>query len=257
MILALDVGNTNIVFGGIDGEKIYFESRLSTDRHKTETEYAVLFKNILDIHGIALDQLDGAIISAVVPPLTKILKRALMLVTGFDPIEVTAKMDLTLQYAVDNHDQVGSDIIVGAVAAMDKYPLPLILFDLGTATTISVLDAKGVFLGMSILPGIRISQDALAAGTSLLPHIEYDYHGSVIGTNTVDCMKSGLIYGNASMMDGMIARIEEELGGPATVVATGGLAKAVTPYCRREVILDDNLLLKGLWLIYAQHMKKV
>lgn len=255
MILALDVGNTNIVIGCLDGENIYFEGRLSTDREKTEMEYAVMFKNILDIYDVDISELDGAIISSVVPPLTAILKSAMQLVTGCVPLEVSIAMDHGIKLDVDRPEQVGSDLIVSAVAALDKFAPPLIIIDMGTATTISVLDKDGVFCGRSILPGVKISQDALSAKASLLPNIGIEPADDIIGRNTVDSMKSGMIYGSAAMLDGMIDRIEEVLGQKAAAIATGGLACAVVPYCKREIVLDDALLLKGLWLIYERKQK--
>lgn len=252
MILALDVGNTNIVIGCLDGENIYFEGRLSTDREKTEMEYAVMFKNILDIYGVDISQLDGAVISSVVPPLTAVLKQAVLLVTGYAPTEVSIAMDHGIKLDVERPEQVGNDLIVSAVAALDKFLPPLVIIDMGTATTISVLDQNGVFCGRSILPGVKISQDALSAKTSLLPNIGVEPAEHIIGRNTVDSMKSGMIYGNAAMLDGMIDRIEDTLGQPVTAIATGGLAGAIIPYCKREIILDDTLLLKGLWLIHQR-----
>ncbi len=253
MILALDVGNTNIVAGCIDEHSLHFGCRIATDREKTDMEYAVLFKNILDVHKIDPRALDGAIISSVVPPLNHVLAHALETLTGSAPMEVNVHMNHGLQIDLDTPDLIGSDLIVGAVAALDRFRPPLIIFDLGTTTTISVIDKQGVYRGGAFLPGIQISLDALSARTSQLPSISFDAPGNIIAKNTVDYMKSGIVYGNAAMMDGMIDRIEAELGEKTTIVATGGLASFVTTHCVHEIHLDDDLLLKGLLLLYNKN----
>ena len=250
MILALDVGNTNIVIGCMDKEEIYFECRLSTDRNKTTAEYAVLLKNVLDVYGVDINQIDGAIMSSVVPPIDKMLKSAIHIVTGYMPIEVNVKLNHGVRMDTDNPEQLGNDILVSLVAALDEYKSPVIIFDLGTATTIAVIDQYSIFKGVVILPGIKISQDTLTSSTSQLPAISYEAPPNVIGTNTIDAMKSGLVFGNASMMDGMIERIEEEIGEKATVVATGGLAESVAKFCKHDIILDDSIMLRGLRLLY-------
>lgn len=256
MILALDIGNTNIVFGCMDKDEIYFECRLSTDRNKTTAEYAVVFKNVLDIYGINLNDIDGAIISSVVPPINKILSDAIHIVTGYRPIEVNVKLNHGVKMDTDNPEQLGNDILVSLVAAIAEYEPPIIIFDLGTATTISIVDKDGVFKGMAIMPGIKISQDTLTQKTSQLPAISYEAPPNIIGTNTIDAMKSGLIFGNASMMDGMIERIEKELGKEATVIATGGLSECVTKYCTHKIIQDDMIMLRGLRLLYEMNEEK-
>ncbi|MEG1873101.1 MAG: type III pantothenate kinase, partial [Ruthenibacterium sp.] len=158
-----------------------------------------------------------------------------------------------LNILIDNPAQLGSDLVVDAVAAIHAYEKPLIIIDMGTATTFSVVDQKGNYLGGVICSGLKISLDALTARTSQLQSIGLEPPKSVIGCNTVDCMKSGAIYGGASMLDGMIDRIQEEMGQKAIVVATGGLGKFVVPYCKHPIIYDDALLLKGLWLIYKKN----
>lgn len=256
MILALDIGNTNIVIGCLDGEKIYFEGRLATDRNKTEMEYAVMFKNILDIYHVRWENLEGAIVSSVVPPLTQIIKQAVHAVIGVMPLEVSACSNHGLKFAIDHPEEVGNDLTVAAVAALSEYKPPLVIIDMGTATTISVINRDGVYCGGAILPGLKISQEALTGRTSQLPSISLDAPKNVIGTNTTDCMKSGMIYGTAAMLDGMIHRIEASLGNPVTVLATGGLSAAVIPFCERNIYYDNDLLIKGLWQIYCSMQKK-
>ncbi len=257
MILAIDIGNTNIVLGGVADGRPCFQSRLSTDQNRTEDEYAVYFKHIFELYRVHQADLEGAIISSVVPPLTNPLARAVKLITGKEPLVVGPGVKTGLNILIDNPGQLGADLVVAAVATMDKYPLPQIIFDMGTATTTSVIDRKGNFLGGQILPGLRISLEALTSSTAQLPRISLEAPDHVIGRNTIDSMKSGLVYGHAAMIDGLIARIEEELGDKATVIATGGLAPFLLPYCRREGILYDNeLLLHGLWLIYQKNAKR-
>lgn len=256
MILAIDLGNTNIVLGGIEDEKIYFVARLSTDRNKTEDEYKIYFRQIMEIYGIKKEDVDGAIISSVVPPLTDVLREAVEHYTGKQALTVGPGIKTGLNILMDNPAQLGSDKVVTAVATMNSYPLPQIIIDMGTATTMSVLDKNGGFLGGPIFPGVMVSHDALIARTSQLPRVSLEAPPQVVGRNTIDCIKSGLILGNAAMMDAMIERIEEELGEKATVIATGGLSGTIIPHCRRrDIICDDDLLIKGLGIIYKKNVK--
>ncbi|MCR4718352.1 MAG: type III pantothenate kinase [Firmicutes bacterium] len=251
MILAVDVGNTNIVLGCIENGKIIFSGRLTTDAQKTDMELAVILNNIFSLNNINPLGFEGAIISSVVPPINKALKSAIKLITGKDAYEVHGCEDLKV--AIDDPNQLGNDLVVGAVAVLDEFKPPIVLIDMGTATTIFVIDKDGRYLGGSIMPGIMISQKALSSVASLLPSISLDAPKSVIGANTVDSMNSGAVFGNASMLDGMIDRIESELGEKVTAVSTGGLSRFITSHCRHEIIYDEDLLLKGLWLIYQKH----
>ena len=253
MLFAIDIGNTNMVIGCIDKEKILFSERLSTDHSKTALEYALLFKNILDLHGIDRSDVSGAIIASVVPPITAIMTEALGKIVSCNVKIVGPGLKNGLKICMDNTAQVGADLIVAAVAGVRDYTCPLILIDMGTATTITFVDKDKNYCGGMILPGLRVSLDSLTSRTSQLPRISLDPPKRLIGKNTLDCMKSGILYGNASMLDGMIDRIEEEIGSTATVIATGGLASAIVPLCRHEIILDDDLLLRGLLYIYERN----
>ena len=254
MILAIDVGNTNIVLGCLEEKQVRFTVRLQSDRNKTGDEYAVLFYSILKIHGIDPKDIEGSIISSVMPRLVAPLKTALKKVTDTDAMVVGPGIKTGIPIIIDNPAQLGSDLVVGAVAAMSRYKPPLVLFGLGTATTMSVIDRDGRFLGGSIFPGVRISQDALSSRTSQLPYISLDEAPkSVIGRNTVDSMQSGAIFGTAAMLDGMIDRAAAELNDTPTVIVTGGLAKSIAPYCNRDVIVEEDLLLLGLALIYEKN----
>lgn len=254
MLLAIDVGNTNIVLGCIEGDDICCTARIATDRTRTEDEYAMALTQILALRGIDPKGLDGAIISSVVPELKPILTKAIRVLCGITPLVVGAGVKSGLNIRIDNPAQLGSDLVVGAVGAMSKYPKPLLVFDFGTATTLSVIDGKGAYLGGMIMPGLRLAVEALASRTAQLPHIDLSAPPRAIGTNTVDCMNAGAIYGNAAMLDGVIDRVEAELGEPvAAVVATGGLISKVAPYCRRKIEIEEDLMLWGLKIIYEKN----
>lgn len=253
MILAVDMGNTNIVIGGIDKHKTYFVERMSTVLHKTDLEYAVLIKTILDLHNVDPQAIEGAIISSVVPPLTNIIRASLYKVTGKNPLIVTSGMKTGLNILMDNPKTLGADLVVGSVAAMSMFQLPLIVIDMGTATTMCVVNQKAQYIGGIIYPGLKVSLESLSGRTSQLPHISLERPEKTIGKNTIDCMRSGIIYGNASMIDGMIDRMETELGCHATVIATGGLAQFITPYCLHKIHYVDDLLLKGLMVLYRMN----
>ena len=254
MIIALDVGNTNIVFGIVKGDDVLFSARFATDQRKTEDEYAVFFKEILDLHQIDHQKIKGGIISSVVPPLTRILARAVTLVSGVTPMIVGPGVKTGLNILIDQPRQLGSDMVVDAVAALSLYQPPLIILDLGTASTMSVIDQKGNYIGSVIIPGIRISLDALASRTAQLPRVSLEAPEHVIGRNTVTAMQSGLIYGQASLIDGMIDRIEHELDMQTQIVATGGLSKIIIPHCTHDIHYDQDLLIRGLLLIYRRNM---
>jgi len=254
MILAIDIGNTNIVIGCFEGEKIVFTERLSTKHTATELEYAVSFKNVLEIYGIKTNEIDGGIISSVVPSLTNIIKRAIGKLTKNKILSVGPGLKTGLNIKMDNPAAVGADLVVGAVAAINEYKAPMIFFDMGTATTISAIDKDKNYIGTVIIPGLEVSLNSLVGGTSQLPKISLEAPEKVLATNTVDSMKSGILYSTASYIDGMIDRIAEEMGEIKTVVATGGLASTVIPLCKKNIILDDELLLKGLMKIYNKNV---
>ena len=253
MILAIDIGNTNIVIGCVDEKKTYFIERLATVKTKTELEYAIDIKVVLELYGISREDIKGGIICSVVPQITSIVRLAAEKVLRRQILVVGPGIKTGLNILMDNPAQLGSDLVAGAVAGINEYPLPLIILDMGTATTICVIDEKKNYIGGIILPGVMVSLNSLTAHAAQLQGISLEPPRQMIGKNTIDCMKSGIINGNAAVVDGMIDRIEEEIGKKATAVATGGLAKAIVPYCRRKVILDDNLLLKGLLIIYNKN----
>jgi len=253
MIFAIDIGNSYIVTGGIDRDEICFVGRLSTDVRKTDIEYAFDIRNIMDLFHVDKDQIEGCIISSVVPLLTNTVKSAAEHIFGIDAMVVRPGLKTGLNIIMDNAAEMGADRVADAVAAINEYPVPLAIVDMDTATTISVVDGKKRVIGGSMYPGVRISLDALTSHASKLSGISLEKPKNVIGRNTADCMRSGILYGNASVIDGILDRMEDELGEKLTVIATGWMSAAIIPYCRRKIILDEKLLLKGLRLIYEKN----
>lgn len=251
MILAIDVGNTNIVLGVLDDENIVCSGRLHTNINDTVDEYAMKIYHFMNINGIK--EIEGAIISSVVPALISTLKKAIKVIYNIDSMVVGPGVKTGLPIKIDDPAQLGADMVVGAVAAKEKYPCPIIVFDLGTATTGSVISKNGEFLGGIITTGVKTSINALSTGTALLPQIDISAPKKVIGTNSVESMKSGFIIGTAVMLDGFVEKIEEELGEKATVIVTGGLGKTIAKNCKRDMIIEENLLLDGLRIIYNKN----
>ncbi|WP_295067857.1 type III pantothenate kinase [Ruminococcus sp.] len=256
MLLAVDIGNTNIVFGCVNekDEVVLFE-RISTNHNATAAEYAVLIRTILEMNSFDVSDIDDAIMSSVVPSVTNTVKEAIRKLFNVDVMVAGPGVKTGLNILIDNPAQLGSDQAVDAVAAINEYPVPLIIIDMGTATTLSVVDSKKNYRGGLILTGMKVAADALTARTAQLPKVNFEVPPHVIGTNTIDCLKSGILYSNASALDGIIDRIEEELGEKCTAVATGGLSELVVPLCKRKIILDNNLLIKGLAIIYRKNKK--
>ena len=255
MLLAIDIGNTNLVIGCIHDDKILFKARIATDRTRTSDQYGVEIKSMLEAYGVKRSDIDDCIISSVVPPVFNSVRTGVIKIIGKQPMVVGPGLKTGLNIHVDVPSQVGSDRIVIAVAALAEYKAPLLLMDLGTATTIEAVEPDNVYMGGVIIPGVRVSLDALTSRAAQLPGISLDQPKQVIGKNTVDCMRSGMMFGTAAMIDGLVERMEEELGHRCTLIATGGLAQFIAPLCKREIILDKDLLLKGLNIIYKKNKK--
>ena len=255
MILAIDIGNTNIVLGCIEDDKILFEARMATDLIKTSDQYCAELKVMLSLFEVAPEDIDGSIISSVVPPVLNSFKTAIRKLTGCSALVVGPGIKTGLNIRMDNPSEVGSDLIVAAVAAIAEYGAPLLLVDMGTATTITAIDESGAFVGGCICPGVKISMEALTGRTAQLPGISLDEPRCAIGKNTRDSMRSGIMLGAAAMLDGLLDRMESELGAKVTVVATGGISKFVLPLCRRKMVYDRSLMLKGLKLLYARNVR--
>lgn len=253
MLLAIDIGNTNITLGLYDEELLTVTARLATDTRKTSDEYAVDIKNVLELYGEEVALIEDCIISSVVPTVGAAVSSAVATLCDTVPLMLGPGVKTGLNIKIDNPAQLGADLAAGAVGAIHEYTMPCIIIDMGTATTISVLDKNGAFVGGTIGAGVRMTLRALAEGTAALPAISITGPKTVIGKNTVDCMQSGIVLGTAAMLDGLIDRINDELGESATVVATGGLSKEIIGYCRNDIIYNENLLLEGLRLIYEKN----
>jgi type III pantothenate kinase len=256
MILTVDIGNSNIVIGGVQEDEILFEARLRTDSTKTSDEYCLDVKSLMEVYGVDAGQVEGAIIASVVPQVLNSFQTAIKKLTGKTALVVGPGLKTGLNILLENPGQTGADLVVGSVAALREHKPPLTVIDMGTATTISVIDKNGAYLGGCISPGVKISMDALTDRTALLPGLQLDQPKRAIGRNTVDAMRSGIMMGAACMLDGMVERMEEELGYKTTVIATGGIAKFIIPLCNREMIYDKDLLTKGLVALYKENVKR-
>lgn len=256
MLLAIDIGNSNVVIGCLnENNETVKLFRMVTDLKKTEDEYAAGIKTILDYNQMGSEHFEGAIICSVVPPLTDIFRLAVEKIIGVRALVVGTGVKTGLNVMIENPASLGSDIVAASVAAMADFPLPVIVFDMGTATTITVVDKGNKFIGGAIVPGVALSMNALSSGTSLLQKVPIEAPKGYIHGTTLESMQSGAVYGNAAMMDGMIDRFEQELGCKASLVATGGIAAKIVPYCQHEIVYDENLLLRGLGIIYKKNKR--
>lgn len=255
MLLAIDVGNTNITIGIYDGESLEFTARVATDANRTSDQYAVELMGIFSLYNCDTDKLDGAIVSSVTPAVTNPICMAVKKAVNISPMVVGPGMKTGLNIAINDPAELGADLLAVSVAALNKYPLPNAVCDLGTASTISVIDKDGKMIGGIIYPGIRTSLMALVNNTAQLPQISYDTPKRVVGRNTIESMQSGLIFGAASLLDGMLDRIEDELGMSVTAIATGGFSADVVRNCKRKFIQDENLVLDGLRILYKKNEK--
>lgn len=253
MLLCTDVGNTNIKFALYKGDELLMKMRFSTNRKKTADDYAVDLFTIFQINNVDIKSISGSIISSVVPVVTYPLENAIRTVTGIDSMIVGPGIKTGLDIRLDNPATVGSDIVCTCVAVKELYPCPAIVVGLGTATTILYMNDNKAYCGGTILPGVQISLDALTSNAALLPAVNLSMPKKVIGTNTADCIRNGIIYGNSSMIDGMIGRYENEVGRKCTHIATGGFASTITKFCRNDIIVNDDLILEGLKIIYKKN----
>ncbi len=255
MILTVDIGNSNIVIGGVEGDEIIFEARLRTEATKTSDQYCVDLKILLDVYGIDQSKIEGSIIASVVPQVLNSLQTAIKKLTGKNSLVVGPGLKTGLNIQLENPSQTGADLVVGCVAALREHKPPMIVVDMGTATTMVVLDQSGALIGGCICPGVKVSADALTERAALLPGLQLDQPKKAIGRNTIDCMRSGVMLGAACMLDGMIDRMEQELGYKTTVVITGGIAKFITPMCKKNMVYDKDLLIKGLAILYRENKR--
>jgi len=253
VIVTIDIGNSNIAIGGFDGADLCFEVRISTETKKTSDEYASKILSVLAVHGVVDSEVTGAIISSVVPPLNAVIRRAVKLIWGIEPLMVGPGIKTGLNIHCDMPSSVGADLICACVAARALYGSPALIVDMGTATKMMVVDESGSFIGVSIIPGVQMGLNSLSENTAQLPKVELTPPKSVLGKNTQDSMRSGVVFGNASMIDGMIERIRNELGKDLPVYATGGIAPLIVPHCKNDVTVDGHLVLKGLNIIYTKN----
>ncbi len=253
MLLTIDIGNTNITLGAYEGDSLQFTARLATQPQNTDDQYAVAIKNLLSLYSVDIAEIEDAIIASVVPSVAYSVSNAVSKLFHIVPLMLGPGVKTGLNIKIDNPAQLGADLVAGAVGALEAYNMPCVVIDMGTASTISILDRNGTFIGGSIAAGVRLTLKALTENTAQLPSIPIEAPNSVIGTNTVECMQSGLVYGTAAMLDGLLARIADELGEQPTVVATGGLSKQIIEHCKTNIIYAENLLLDGLRAIYEKN----
>ena len=256
MILTIDIGNSNIVLGGVKDDQIVFEARLRTEVTKTSDQYCVDLKILMEVYGVDAKNVEGTIIASVVPQVLNSIRTAVQKLTGKVPLVVGPGLKTGLNILLENPGQTGADLVVADVAALREHKPPLIVIDMGTATTMAVLDKNGAHIGGCIIPGVKISLDALTDKTALLPGLQLDQPKKAIGRNTIDAMRSGIMLGAACMLDGMVERMEAELGYKTTVVITGGIAKFITPLCKTPMIYDKDLIIKGLAHLYRDNKRK-
>ena len=256
MILTIDIGNSNIVLGGVRNDEIVFEARLRTEATKTSDQYCVDLKILMEVYGVGSKDIEGTIIASVVPQVLNSMRTAIQKLTGKIPLVVGPGLKTGLNILLENPGQTGADLVVADVAALREHKPPLIVIDMGTATTMSVLDKNGAHIGGCIIPGVKISMDALTDRTALLPGLQLDQPKRAIGRNTIDAMRSGIMLGTACMLDGMVERMEAELGCKTTVIATGGIAKFIVPLCKTPMIYDKDLIIKGLAALYRDNKRR-
>ena len=256
MILTIDIGNSNIVLGGVKDDQIVFEARLRTEATKTSDQYCVDLKILMEVYGVSNKDIEGTIIASVVPQVLNSMRTAIQKLTGKVPLVVGPGLKTGLNILLENPGQTGADLVVADVAALREHKPPLIVIDMGTATTMSVLDKNGAHIGGCIIPGVKIAMDALTDRTALLPGLQLDQPKKAIGRNTIDAMRSGIMLGTACMLDGMVERMEAELGCKTTVIITGGIAKFIVPMCKTPMIYDKDLIIKGLAALYRDNKRK-
>lgn len=255
MLLTIDIGNSTISVGLFGADKtLHFLARLDTDTRKTADQISVDLMNLFALYGHKLTEVQDAILCSVVPPLNFMMQKALARLLRKPPMVVGPGVKTGLNIRTEIQSQLGADIVANAVSALEKYPAPIVTIDMGTATTIGVISEGRSYEGGLLLPGVNISLEALSRRAAQLPDISLQHPKSLIGKNTVDCMRSGIVYGTAGMLDGIVDRIREQFPDKqVTVVATGGNAPVIVKYCRNDIVYDKYLLMEGLWTIYQKN----
>ncbi|KYD10054.1 type III pantothenate kinase [Caldibacillus debilis] len=256
MLLVLDVGNSNIVLGVYKQDSLVHHWRIETDRNKTEDEYGMLIKSLFDHDGLSFSDIDGIIISSVVPPIMFALERMCTKYFHLKPLIVGPGMKTGLDIKYENPREIGADRIVNAVAGIEEYGTPLIIVDFGTATTFCFINEEKQYCGGAIAPGIQIAAEALYNKAAKLPRIEIAAPGSVIGRNTVEAMQAGIVYGYVGLVEGIVNRMKNLCKEEPLVVATGGLASLIANESKMIDMIDPFLTLKGLHIIYQRNMER-
>ncbi len=254
MLITIDIGNSYLSFGGYEDKELVFVSDIVTDAKKSVDQYAVEIGNIMSLNGVDKNTVTGGIISSVVPELTSVIKKAIQKLSGVECLVVGPGVKSGININIDNPAQLGADTVAEAVAIIAKYPCPAILCDLGTATVIGLIDKNKNFCGEIIAAGVGSTSDSFSKNTALLPQVNIDVPKRLVGKNTVNSVQSGLIYGTAAMIDGLVERIEKELGEKATVIATGKMTEKIIPHCEHEIEICDNLVFEGLREIYLKNI---
>ncbi len=255
MLLAVDIGNTNIKFGIFDRDVLIRTLTISCNKNKTADEYGVELYSLIRVMGIHRTDFDGCIISSVVPVVTARIRSAVMDLLGIESLVVGPGIKTGLNIRIEDPSQLGADLVVACVSANAKYPAPCIVISMGTATVMCVIDKNRSMLGGPIAPGVMVSLNALTGNAALLYSVSLDAPESVIGNNTDRSIRSGVVWGTVCMIDGMIDRIEKELDGKCSVVATGGMAKTIIKHCAHEITVQDDLIMQGLKLIFDRNQK--
>ena len=253
MILTVDIGNASVSMGIFKDNELLFTANMSSSRNNTREQYAIEIIEILSLYGIKRDDFEGAAICSVVPEMSNTVREAVRMAVGCDALMLGPGVKTGLNIRIDEPNQLGEDFVAEAVAACKRAKSPCLIIDLKTATKISIIDNNNTFIGAIICPGVEISVKALSDKTSQLPRIGISAPEKVIGRNTTDCMASGIIYGTASMIDGLCMRVEKELGEECTVLATGAFAENIVPHCKRNITICPNLIFEGLKLIYDKN----
>ena len=256
MLLAVDIGNTNIKFGIFAGDELLRTLTISCNKNKTADEYAVDLYSLIRVMGIHRADFDGCIISSVVPPVTACIDEAIRDLLGIEPLVVGPGIKTGLNIRIEDPSQLGADLVVACVAANARCDAPCIVISMGTATVLCVIDRNRSMLGGPIAPGVMVSLNALTGNAALLVSVALEPPKSVIGNNTDRSIRSGVVWGSVCMIDGMIDRIEAELGEKCTLIATGGMAKTIIPHCTHKITVQDDLIMQGLKIIYHKNVKQ-
>ena len=255
MLIAIDVGNTQTVMGLYDGHDLVDSWRLSTERDRTADEYRLFFSGLLRQDGYRLEEVDGVALSSVVPTVKAAMIQVAEEMIGGPLVVIGPGVKTGMPINIDNPREVGADRVVNSVAAATRYGTPVVSVDFGTSTNLDAVDATGAYVGGAIAPGLEVSLNALIAATAALRRVDLTPPRAAIGRNTIEAIQSGLLYGHAGLVDGLVDRIVAELGGGVPVVATGGLASTIVPHCRSVEIVDANLTLDGLRMIYEMNVE--